>query len=186
MPVASSTSINKLQVMQNAALKILPRLTRRTLSQLRTNKSPFLKLYLHKIDAKTHSSPLCPLFNTHTHDTHHLFNCTHIRTIFPPRFVDRLRRSECTGGLVDEEAGWWTTSRKIRLPPLARVMGVARQQHHSALDASLCTHSLDPCLWGESDHPTFGSPTSISFHLASNSITPAGSVHKSRCVCGCS
>ena len=28
--------------------EILPRLTRRTLAQLRTNKSPFLKSYLHK------------------------------------------------------------------------------------------------------------------------------------------
>ena len=46
----------------------LPRLTRRTLSQLRTNKSPFLKSYLHKVDAKTHPSPLCPLCNIHTHD----------------------------------------------------------------------------------------------------------------------
>ena len=40
----------------------LPRLTRRTHAQLRTNKSPFLKSYLHKVD------------------THHLFNCTHMRT----------------------------------------------------------------------------------------------------------
>ena len=29
---------------------------------------------------KTHPSPLCPLCNIHTHDTHHLFNCTHIVT----------------------------------------------------------------------------------------------------------
>ena len=42
------------------------------------------------------------------------------------------------------------------------------------------TQSLDPCLWGESDHPAFGPPASISLHLASSSITPAGSVHKSR------
>ena len=44
----------------------------------------------------------------------------------------------------------------------------------------MSTHSLDPCLWGESDHPAFGSPASISIHRASSSITPAGSVHKSR------
>ena len=62
----------------------LPRLTRRTLAQLRTNKSPFLKSYLHKVDAKTHPSPLCPLCNINTHDTHHLFNCTHIRTTLSP------------------------------------------------------------------------------------------------------
>ena len=62
----------------------LPRLTCRTLAQLRTNKSPFLKSYLHKVNAKTHPSPLCPLSNIHTHDTHHLFNCTHIRTTLSP------------------------------------------------------------------------------------------------------
>ena len=88
---------------------ILPRLTRRTLAQL------FLKVYLHKVDAKTHPSPLCHLCNIHTHDTHHLFNCTHIR-IVTPGFVDRPRRSECTAGQMDGEAGWWTTSGKIRLP----------------------------------------------------------------------
>ena len=44
----------------------------------------------------------------------------------------------------------------------------------------MSTHSLDPCLWGDSDHPSFGPPASISLYLASNSITPAGSVHKSR------
>ena len=74
----------------------LPRITCRTLAQLRTNKSPFLKSYLHKVDAKTHPSPLCPLCNIHTHDTHHLYNCTHIRTTLSP--------------------------------PLARVMGVGSQQ----------------------------------------------------------
>ena len=42
------------------------------------------------------------------------------------------------------------------------------------------THSIDPCLWGEFDHPGFGPPASLSLHLASSSITPAGSVHKSR------
>ena len=66
--------------------EILPCITRRTLAQLRTNKSPFLKSYVHKVDAKTHPSPLCPLCkcNIHTHDTHHIFNCTHIRTTLSP------------------------------------------------------------------------------------------------------
>ena len=62
----------------------LPRFTRRTLAQLRTNKSPFLKSYLHKVEAKTHPSPLCPLCNIHTHDTYHLFNCTHLHTPLSP------------------------------------------------------------------------------------------------------
>ena len=90
----------------------LPRITRRTLAQHRTNKSPFLKLYLHKVNAKTHPSPLCPLCNIHTHHTHQLFNCTHIVT---HGFVDRPRRSDCTAGQIDGEAGWWTTSGNIGL-----------------------------------------------------------------------
>ena len=62
----------------------LSHLTCRTLAQLRTNKSPFLKSYLHKVDAKSHQSPLCPLCNTDIHNTYHLFNCTHIRTTLSP------------------------------------------------------------------------------------------------------
>ena len=39
----------------------LPRHTRRTLAQLRPNKSAFLLPYLHKIDVSTHPPPLCRL-----------------------------------------------------------------------------------------------------------------------------
>ena len=38
--------------------------------------------------------------------------------------------------------------------------------------------SVIDCGW-ESEHPAFGPPASLSLHLASSSITPAGSVHKS-------
>ena len=48
--------------------------------------------------------------------------------IVAPGFVDRPRRSDCTAGQMDGEAGWWTTRGNIGLPPLARVMGVGRQQ----------------------------------------------------------
>ena len=106
--------------------EILTRLTRRTLAQLWTNKSPFLTSYLHKVDAKTHPSPLCPLCNIHTSS---LQLHPHTHHIVAPGFVDRPRRSECTAGQMDGEAGWWTTSGNIGLPPLARVMGVGRQQH---------------------------------------------------------
>ena len=108
--------------------EILPRLTRRTLAQLRTNKSPFLKLYLHKVDAKSPPSPLCPLLQ-HTHGTHHIFNCTHIRTTHcHPWFVDRPRWSDGAAGHMESLAGWWTKSRMIGLPPQTRVKGVGRQQ----------------------------------------------------------
>ena len=63
--------------------EIIPCLTRHTRAQLITTKSPFLKSYLHKVDAKSQASPLCPLCNIHTYDTHHLFNCNHIRTTLP-------------------------------------------------------------------------------------------------------
>ena len=62
----------------------LPWTTRRTLDQHRATKSPYLKLYLHKVDAKSHPSPLCPLCNTYTHNTHHLFSCIHIHTTLSP------------------------------------------------------------------------------------------------------
>ena len=44
----------------------------------------------------------------------------------------------------------------------------------------LSTHSLDPGVWGESDHPDFGPPASLYLHLSRSSITPAGSAHKYR------
>ena len=52
----------------------------------------------------------------------------HTHHIVAPGFVDRPRRSDCTAGQMDGEAGWWTTSGNIGLPPLARAMGVGRQQ----------------------------------------------------------
>ena len=112
--------------------EMLPRLTRHTRAQPRTNKSLFLKSYLHKVDAKSHPSPICPLCNTHTHDIHNLFNCTHIRTTLSPldlwTDLPPPPECDCTDGQMDEEAGWWTTSGNIGLPPLAKVMGVGRQQ----------------------------------------------------------
>ena len=53
--------------------------------------------------------------------------------IVTPGFVDRPRRSDCTAGQMDGEAGWWTTCGNIGLPPLARVMGVGRQQQVNVL-----------------------------------------------------
>ena len=108
----------------------LPRLTRRTLAQLRTNKSPFLKSYLHKVDAKTHPSPLCPLCNINTHDTHHLFNCTHIRTTLSPLdlWTDPAGVTALLARWTEKLAGGPHAGTSDS-PPLARVMGVGRQQH---------------------------------------------------------
>ena len=132
--------------------EILPRLTRRTLAQLRTNKSSFLKSYLHKVDATTHPSPLFPLCNIHTHDTHHLFNCTHIRTTLSP-----LNLWTEPAGLTALLARWTEKlaggpqagTSDSPPPPLARVMGVGRQQHLTILWnlSWLCIILSNPSLY---------------------------------------
>ena len=68
---------------------------------------------------------------TSTHMTHIISSTA---PSVAPGFVDRPHRSDCTAGQMDGEAGWWTTSGNIGLPPLARVMGVGRQQHYSRRD----------------------------------------------------
>ena len=55
---------------------------------------------------------------THIHNIHHLFNCTHIRTTLSPLYL----WTDPTGvtallNILDEDAGWWTTSWNIVLPP---------------------------------------------------------------------
>ena len=77
----------------------LPRHTRRTLAQLRTNKSPFLPSYLHKIDASTHPSPLCPLCRIHEHTTH-LFSCPQIHTTLSA--LDLWRDPSGVAALLDD------------------------------------------------------------------------------------
>ena len=62
----------------------LTRYERRLLAQLRTNKSPFLLTYKHKIDPTSHPSPLCPLCSEQPHNTEHLFQCRQIQTTLTP------------------------------------------------------------------------------------------------------
>ena len=78
----------------------LPRHTRHTLAQLRTNKSPFLLSYLHKIDASTHPSPLCPLCRTHEHTPQHLFSCPQIHTTLSA--LDLWRDPSGIAALLDD------------------------------------------------------------------------------------
>ena len=116
-PNCSKLKFNALPIAIYKA-EILPCFTRRTISKLRTSKLLFLKSYLHKLDAKSHPSPLFYLRNTHIHDTHYLFNCTHIRTTLAPLdyWTDPAGVTE-----LDGEARWWTTSGKTGLPyPLTR------------------------------------------------------------------
>ena len=81
----------------------LDRSTRRTLAQLRTNKSPLLVSYLHKIDPGTHPTPSCPLCGHVNHDTTHLFQCPAIPTQLIPD--DLWRDPVAAGGLVAEWRG---------------------------------------------------------------------------------
>ena len=48
----------------------LPGEARRTLAQVRTNESPILISYLHRVDDTHHTSPLCPIYETHTQTTY--------------------------------------------------------------------------------------------------------------------
>ena len=67
--------------------EILPRLTRRTLAQHRTNKSPFLKSYLHKVDGQSHPSPLFHICNAHTHSI--TSTAPTYAPCFAPGYLDR-------------------------------------------------------------------------------------------------
>ena len=93
--------------------------------------SSLLKSYLHKVDAKTHPSPLFPLCNIHIHDTNHLFNCTHINTTLSsldlwtdPAGVTALL-ARWTKNLA---GGPQAVTSDSPPPPLARVMGRQPQQ----------------------------------------------------------
>ena len=59
---------------------LLSRETRRTLAQLRTNKSPLLVSYLFSIGDRRHPLQLCPLCLMHDHTSSHLFECKSLPT----------------------------------------------------------------------------------------------------------
>ena len=103
----------------SSSKEILPRLTHRPLAQLRTNKSPIFKSYLDKGYAKTHPSLLCPLCNIHTHDTHHLFNCTHIRTTLSPLdlWTDPAGVTALLARWTEKLAGGAQSGRSYSTPP---------------------------------------------------------------------
>jgi hypothetical protein len=84
----NSLDINELIGIQppdiNPSEQSLPRNIRRTLSQNRTNKSPFLYSYRNKINPQIYPSPNCPLCKNDTHTTKHLFSCSYIKTNLKP------------------------------------------------------------------------------------------------------
>ena len=70
----------------------------------------------------------------------------------------------------------------VSTPP-APAIGARLPYPFGAHHCVVSTNSLDPCLWGGGGGPhqhVFGPPASLPLHPASSSITPAGSVHKSK------
>ena len=65
---------------------------------------------------------------------------------------------------MEGEAGWWTTSGNIGLPPLARVMGVGRQQQQQEIS----TH-ITPEL-------TIGAPVYVDYILGIGDCKTVGKV----------
>ena len=131
----------------NSSEEILPRITRRTLAQLRTNKSPFIKSYVHKVDAKSHPSPLCLVCNIHTHDTRHLFNCTHIRTTFSPLelWTDPAGMTALLVRWTEELAGG--TQREDLITPLPIASFVCAHQLHDVFCAQKFRWVSQNLLW---------------------------------------
>ena len=107
----------------------LPRETRRTLAQLRTNKSPIL-IYLHQVDETHHPSPLCPLCKTHPQTT---FSTAH--TYIPQAIYwtsGCLRESGAPADQVEEAPGMASLEKLgCRTPPQLYEGGVGQQQHGS-------------------------------------------------------
>ena len=75
--------------------------------------------------------------STQNHIHHHYapsVTLTHIIPSIAPTYAPHCHTlSDCTAGQMDGEAGWWTTSGKIRLLPLERVMVVGRQQEQPVI-----------------------------------------------------
>ena len=149
------TSIVQIQLMQRNhnklihqhALKIspsglsLPRETRRTLAQLRTNKSPILISYLHKVDETHHPSPLCPLCK-HTPTYHRPPFLLHT-PIYLKQYTGPLVVSRESGAPADqvEETPGRVSLEKLgcRTTPQLNAGGVGRQQQQQEWE----NHMLD-------------------------------------------
>ena len=80
--------------------EILHRLTRGTLAQLITNISHLLKSYVHKVDVKSHPSPLGPPFVALTHTTH-IISSTVPDKHYVVWICGQTHQSDGTAGLMD-------------------------------------------------------------------------------------
>ena len=106
----------------------LPHSTRRKLSQLRTNKSPLLMTYLHKIDPANHPAANCPLCNDPNNDSLHLFNSPDITTTLT--VWDLWTDPVGVAALLDVWGeAWRAPSRGLRSCACSRT-GWGRHHHH--------------------------------------------------------
>ena len=96
----NNTVINGTSPKINAQEQTRPRYTRRTLAQLRANKCLLLIEYLHKISPDTHPTPMCPLYNAHTHNTNHLSTCQHRATHYTKTYISLGKPGGGGGGLL--------------------------------------------------------------------------------------
>ena len=75
-----------------------------------------LQLYLYTNIRRHIGSPFDKAVYSKMREMMLMINWTqhpHTHHIVAPGFVDRPRRSDCTAGQMDGEAGWWTTSGNI-------------------------------------------------------------------------
>jgi hypothetical protein len=91
--------LNKEPPTINKSEESLSRKTRRILAQIRTNKSPLLFTYKHKIDPHTYPNSFCPLCKSHEHDTTHLFSCSQVPTHLTP--IDLWKNPVEAAALLD-------------------------------------------------------------------------------------
>ena len=98
---------NHNKLIQQFAPKIspseLPRETRRTLAQLRTNKSPILISYLHKVAETHYHSPLCLLCKTHSHTIYSFDTPIYLKQHTGPLNVSR--QSSASASQVEGTSG---------------------------------------------------------------------------------
>ncbi len=69
----------------NDSEKALPRVTRTTLSQLRSGYSTYLKSYMSRISKEEPVADICPLCQQPGHTTEHIFSCPANPTTLTPR-----------------------------------------------------------------------------------------------------
>ena len=110
--------------------KILPRLTRCTIAQLRTNQSPFLKSY-YTMSTPNHINHHYAPCITLTHTTHIISSTAPTYAPHYPHWICVQTPPEWLHCWPDGRRSWLVDhKREDRTPPLVRVMGVCRQQQH--------------------------------------------------------